>query len=203
METSASSLDQTAQHSSLHGNEPPRRLQGLLDSESESAASRAKEARKRCKKDPHGLAIATPWIFAAYRFAHDAHDALVKRTIDEEGFSKRLITAAPKSPFRFSYVAHQTFKLINPHGHGANGPRFRNETLAWFRETFPEDERLTAGFALVVCAAKWWTHEQGHRSVTPNVRALTILDLDRKLPTWGFVESERKAIRRLLRNRRP
>lgn len=175
----------------------------LLQSNSSTGQPSTTGEKSRYTKDPHDLAIATPLIFAAYRLAHESHDELARRAITEVDFIARLRSAMPRSAFRFSYVAHQAFKLINPHGHGANGPRFQNETLSWFRQEYPGEKRLTAGFALLICAAKWWTYEHGRRSVTPSSRPLTTSDLDEKLTGWGFVDSEKKAITRLLRRKRP
>jgi len=110
--------------------------------------------------------------------------------------------AAPGAAFRLGYVARQAYKLINPFGHGANSPRFRNEALGWFRQTYPKDAHLTAGFILLLCTAKWWTQEQGSRLVTPRMNPMTKSDLDRKLKSFGFFAGERKAICRMLRRPR-
>lgn len=149
--------------------------------------------------DPHSLRDSAPLVYAAYKVAVGNHAKLLSRTITEEAVVAKLRAAAPRSGFRFDYVARQVFKFINPYGHGANGPRFRNEALACFRQAHPEDAHLTAGFILMLCAAKWWTHEQGHRLITPRVKLLGTSDLDAKLQSFGFVASERHAICRLLR----
>lgn len=154
---------------------------------------------KRDSEDPHGLDIGAPLAFAAYRVAIECYSKLLSRTISEEAVIHRLRKLAPKSAFQIGYVVRQAFKLINPRGHGANSARFNNETLAWFRQTYPADSHLTAGLVLVVCAAKWWTYEQGYRSTIPRTNPLTTSDLDSKLKSFGFLSGERQAICRMLR----
>jgi hypothetical protein len=150
-------------------------------------------------EDPHGLRTSAPLIFAAHAVATDLFQKLLSRTLGEEAVVHRLCKLVPKSAFEIDYVARQAFKFINPHGHGANSARFSNETLGWFRQTYPADAHLTAGLSLMLCAAKWWTHEQGHRSVIPRMSPLTTADLDRKLKSFGFLSGERQAICRMLR----
>ena len=169
------------------------------DSESSPNTRIERRAEHRIAKDPHGLSDSAPLAFAAYKVAIECHPKLLNRTIDEEAVLDRLRRLAPKSAFRIDYVARQAFKLINPHGHGANSPRFRNETLGWFRQVHPEDSHLTAGFIMLLCAAKWWTHEQGQRSIIPRTNPLTTSDLDRKLKSFGFLAGERQAICRMMR----
>jgi hypothetical protein len=150
-------------------------------------------------EDPHGLRCSAPLAFAAYKVAIECYPWLLNGTIGEEAVLHRLRKLVPKSAFQVEYVTRQAFKLINPRGHGANSARFNNETLGWFRQTYPADSHLTAGLILVVCAAKWWTHEQGHRSVIPRMNPLTTSDLDGKLKSFGFLAGERQAICRMLR----
>lgn len=157
------------------------------------------EIAQRDPKDPHGLADGAPLVFAAYTVAIECYPKLANRILGEEAVLHRLRKLAPGSAFRNDYVTRQAFKLINPHGHGANSSRFSNETLGWFRQTYPADSHLTAGFALLLCAAKWWTYEQGHRSINPRMNPLTTSDLDRKLKVFGFLSGERQAICRMLR----
>ena len=154
---------------------------------------------KRDPEDPHGLGIGTPLAFAAYTVATECYSKLLNGTIGEEAVLHRLRKLVPKSAFQIDYVTRQAFKFINPRGHGANSASFNNETLAWFRQTYPADSHLTAGLILVVCAAKWWTHEQGRRSVIPRVNPLMTSDLDSKLKSFGFLSGEREAICRMLR----
>jgi hypothetical protein len=156
-------------------------------------------ATKRGLEDPHGLGTSAPLAFAAYKVAIECYPRLLNGTIGEEAVLHHLRKMVPKSAFQIDYVTRQAFKLINPRGHGANSARFNNETLGWFRQTYPADSHLTAGLILVVCAAKWWTHEQGHRSVIPRMNPLTTSDLDGKLKSFGFLAGERKAICRMLR----
>jgi len=153
----------------------------------------------RSLEDPHGLCTSAPLIFAAYTVATDFFPKLLSRTIGKEAVLHRLRKLVPKSAFEVDYVAGQAFKLINPHGHGSNSPRFSNEILGWFRNTYPEDSHLTAGFIMMLCAAKWWTHEQGSRAVIPRMSPLTTSDLDRQLKSFGFLRGERQAICRMLR----
>lgn len=160
------------------------------------------EAAQRRAKDPHGLSDSASLAFAAYTVAVECHRKLLSRVLDEEAVLHRLRKLAPGSAFQIDYVARQAFKLINPRGHGANSPRFCNETLGWFRQTYPEDSHLTAGFIMLLCATKWWTHEQGHRAIVPRMNPLTTSDLDRKLKAFGFLSGERQAICRMLRRSR-
>lgn len=155
--------------------------------------------RRPSGNDPHGLRESAPLAFFAYRVAVEDRPKLLGRATTEEAVVGRLRALAPCSAFQFDYVARQAFKLINPRGHGANSLRFGNETLGWFRQVYPDDAHLTAGFIMLICAAKWWTHEQGHRSVIPGARPLTTSDLDRKLKCFGFLSGERHAICRMLR----
>ena len=157
------------------------------------------ETIKRGPDDPHGLVVSSPLAFAAYMVAIECYPKLLNRTIGEEAVLHRLRKRVPKSAFQLDYVTRQVFKLINPRGHGANSARFNNETLGWFRQTYPADSHLTAGLILVVCAAKWWTHEQGHRSIIPRINPLTTSDLDSKLKSFGFLSGQRQAICRMLR----
>ena len=157
------------------------------------------ETEQRRDKDPHCLGVTAPLAFAAYRVAIECYPMLLNRTIGEEAVLHRLRKLLPKSAFQIDYVARQAFKLINPHGHGANSARFNKETLAWFRQTYPADSHLTAGLILVLCAAKWWTYEQGYRSTIPRASPLTTSDLDSKLKSFGFLSGERQAICRMLR----
>lgn len=157
------------------------------------------ETEQRRDKDPHGLGVTAPLALAAYRVAIECYPTLLNRTLGEEAVLHRLRKLMPKSAFQIDYVARQAFKLINPRGHGANSTRFNNETLGWFRQTYPADSHLTAGLILVVCAAKWWIHEQGQRSVIPRMNPLTTSDLDGKLKSFGFLGGERQAICRMLR----
>lgn len=161
------------------------------------------EYRPRNTEDPHGFNDVAPSVFAAYRVALECHPELLNRTITEEAIRQRLRKLAPGSAFRVGYVTRQAFKFINPYGHGANSTRFRNETLGWFRQMHPKEAHLTAGFIMFLCAAKWWIHEQGRRSVIPRMSPLTTSDLDAKLKSFGFLADERRALCRLLgRDRR-
>lgn len=150
-------------------------------------------------KDPHALCINAPLVFAMYTVATDFFPRLLSRTVCEEAVLQYLCKLVPKSAFQLDYVTRQAFKFINPHGHGANSARFSNETLGWFRQTYPADSHLTAGLSLVLCATKWWTCEQGSRSITPHANPLTTSDLDGKLKSFGFLSGERQAICRMLR----
>ena len=162
-------------------------------------ASTNQEIVRWSPRDPHGLSDGAPLVFAAYRVAVKCYPKLLGRVLDEQAVALRLRKLAPQSAFRNDYVTRQVFKLINPHGHGANSARFSNPTLGWFRQTYPADSHLTAGFIMLLCAARWWTLEQGHRSITPSVNPLTTCDLDRKLKSFGFLSGERQAICRMLR----
>lgn len=179
-----------------HSNQPETTLH---NSKATPGAGIERERLKRDARDPHGLIDSAPLAFAAYRVAVECHAALLARALDEEAIRHRLRKLAPKSAFDIDYVARQAFKLINPKGHGANSPRFRNETLGWFRYTYPEDSHLTAGFIMLLCAAKWWTHGQGRLAVIPHVKPLITADLDEKLKEFGFLSEERRAICRMLR----
>lgn len=154
---------------------------------------------KSGSKDPHGLGASAPLAFAAYLVAIEYHPKLSNRTLGENAVLQRLRKMVPNSAFRLDFVARQMFKLINPYGHGANSTRFNNETLGWFRQTYPADSHLTAGLILVLCAAKWWTYEQGYRSTIPRASPLITSDLDSKLKSFGFLAGERQAICRMLR----
>jgi hypothetical protein len=151
--------------------------------------------------DPHGLYISAPAVFAMYTTATELFPGLLNRRLGEDAVIQRLCKLLPNSPFKYGYVASQAFKFINPRGHGANSARFNHETLSWFKQTYPGDAHLTAGLSLIICAAKWWTLEQGQRSIQPRVNPLTTTDLDRKLKSFGFLCGERQAILRLLRLR--
>ncbi|MGN2250316.1 hypothetical protein ACFWZ1_09600 [Frateuria sp. GZRe14] len=151
--------------------------------------------------DPHGLCISAPAVFAMYKTATELFPGLLNRRLGEEAVIQRLGKLPPHSPFKYGYVVRQAFKFINPRGHGANSARFNHETLSWFRQTFPGDAHLTAGLSLIICAAKWWTLEQGQRSIQPRVNPLTTADLDEKLKAFGFLCGERQAILRLFRRR--
>ena len=155
---------------------------------------------KRVPNDPHGLGTSAPLAFAAYTVAVECYPKLLNRTLGEEAVLLRLRKLElNSSAFQIDYVARQAFKLINPRGHGANSARFNNETLGWFRQTYPADAHLTAGLSLMLCAAKWWTNEQGYRSIIPRTSPLTTSDLDSKLKSFGFLSGERQAICRMLR----
>lgn len=154
---------------------------------------------ERHTDDPHCLRDGAPLAFASYKVAIECYPRLLNRTLDEAAVLQRLRKLAPQSAFEIDYVARQVFKLINPRGHGANRARFSHETLGWFRQTYPEDAHLTAGMSLLLCAAKWWTSEQGRRSIQPRVNPLTTSHLDLKLRSFGFLSGERQAICRLLR----
>lgn len=149
--------------------------------------------------DPHSLRDSAPLVYVAYTVAIESHPKLLNRTLTEEAVVAKLRRMAPRSGFRFDYVTRQVFKLINPYGHGANSPRFRNEALGCFRHIHPEDAHLTAGFIALLCAAKWWANEQGHRLITPGAKPLGMADLDLKLKSFGFLAGERQAICRMLR----
>lgn len=164
-----------------------------------SDPSVSQETKQRDSKYLLGLREGAPLAFAAYTVAIEYHSKLSNRTLHEEEVLDILQKLAPKSAFQIEYVARQAVKLINPHGHGANSRRFMNETLGWFRHTHPEYAHLTAGLTLLICAAIWWTNEQGHRSITPRVNPLTTSDLDKKLKSFGFLSGERQAICRMLR----
>lgn len=157
------------------------------------------ETIKRDLGDPHDLRASAPLVFAAYRVAIECYPKLLNRTTGEEAVLHRLRKLVPNSAFQIEYVSRQVFKLINPRGHGANRARFSNVTLGWFRQTYPADSHLTAGLSLVLCAAKWWTHEQGRQSIIPRANPLTTSDLDNKLKSFGFLSGERHAICRMLR----
>lgn len=159
----------------------------------------AQRIAHRMSHDPHGLTEGAPLVFAAYQVAHECYPGLLSGTLGHETVISRLRKLAPRSAFELACVTRQAVKLINPHGHGANSPRFSNEALGRFREKYPGDSHLTAGFTLLVCAAKWWTHEQGDRAVTPRVDPLITSDLDHKLRSFGFLLGERDAICRMLR----
>lgn len=174
----------------------------LYESKASPDALRNPQAEPRVCLDPHGLRDSAPLAFAAYRTALECYPRLSNRTLREEEVIHRLRKLAPKSAFNRGYVARQAFKLINPHGHGANSARFSNETLGWFRQAYPAEAHLTAGFTLLLCAAKWWIQEQGHRSVLPRASPLTTSDLDEKLKAFGFLAGERQAICRMLRRDR-
>lgn len=149
--------------------------------------------------DRHGLRDFAPLIFALHKMALELYPKLLNRSLEKEAVLQRLQKLMPKSPFRHGYVAEQAFKFINPRGHGANRAKFNHETLSWFRQRYPDDAHLTAGLCLIICAAKWWTYEQGQRSIQPRVSPLTTADLDEKLKSFGFLNGERRAILRLLR----
>ena len=149
--------------------------------------------------DPHALMASAFLVFTAYSVARDWHSKLLNRTIGEQTVLDHLRNLAPNSAFEFSYVAAEAFKFINPRGHGANSARFNCETLGWFQHEYPNDSHLTSGLILMVCAAKWWTHEQGQRSIIPRANPLTSSDLDFKLKSFGFLSGERRAICRMLR----
>ena len=169
------------------------------DSGAATSSAQNRATAHRRAPDPHGLRDSAPLAFAAYKVAIECHQRLLSRDLNEEGVLQRLHTLVPASAFQINYVGRQAFKFINPYGHGANSPRFRNETLGWFRQCYPEDAHLTAGFILLVCAARWWTHEQGHRVIIPRTDPLTTSDLDNKLKSLGFLSGERHAICRMLR----
>lgn len=152
--------------------------------------------------DAHGLCDGAPLVFAVYRVATECYPKLLDRTLGEEAAVHRLRKLVPKSAFQIEYVTRQAFKLINPRGHGSNSARFSNETLGWFRHSYPADAHLTAGLILLVCAAKWWTHNQGIRSINPRLNPMTTSDLDKKLKSFGFLAGERQAICRMLRRNR-
>lgn len=158
---------------------------------------------ERHTHDPHCLRDGAPLAFASYKVAVECYPRLLNRMLDEAAVLQRLRKLVPRSAFEIDYVARQVFKLINPRGHGANSARFSNETLGWFRKTYPEDVYLTAGLSLLLCAAKWWTSEQGQRSIQPRVNPLTTSDLDMKLKSFGFLSGEREALCRLLRAHPP
>ena len=160
-----------------------------------------KRIDRRSIQDRHGLKDGAPLAFAMYTVAVEFHQPLKDRTLGQDAVLQHLRKLAPASAFQHNYVAQQAFKLINPHGHGANSPRFNGEVLGWFRQEYKEDRHLTSGFILFLCAAKWWTHEQGRRSVTSRMNPLTTSDLDGKLKSYGFLVGEREAICRVLRRR--
>lgn len=149
--------------------------------------------------DRHGLYISAPAVLAMYKMATELFPGLLNRRLGREDVIQRLRKLGPQLPFKYGYVADQAFKFINPRGHGANRAKFNHETLSWFRQMYPEEAHLTAGLCLIICAAKWWAHEQGQRSTQPRVNPLTTADLDEKLKSFGFLDGERRAILRLLR----
>jgi hypothetical protein len=110
-----------------------------------------------------------------------------------------LMRHAPGSPFKRKFVARQSYKLINPRGHGANSPRFNVPELWWFREQFPQASFLTKGAALVMVAAIWLTNERGNPLQLSTSRAVITADLDAKLESLGFLTDERNVICKLLR----
>lgn len=171
----------------------------LTSSEASRDTALMMQVEERSRMDPHGLRDGAPLAFALYAVAIECYPRLLNGTLDKATLLQRLRRRVPNSAFQIDYVARQALKFINPRGHGANSARFSHETLGWFRQAYPEDAHLTAGLSLLLCAAKWWASEQGHRSIQPRMNPLTTSHLDRKLKDFGFLSGERQAICRMLR----
>ena len=157
------------------------------------------ENSKSSYTDPRGLNCCGPAIVAIYAVASAEISRLRKKTIGIDEVQSILLRAAPGPLFRTKGHMRIIFKLLNPHGHGANSPRFQNATLGWFRKQFPEDAHLSDGLALLVCACIWWTEENGRRSVHGGLRPLTTSDFDSKLESFGLLKGEREAFCKALR----
>lgn len=151
------------------------------------------------RRDPHGLKYCGPAIGAIYAVAVSKSSELRERAISIEEVRSDLLRLAPGRLFRNKGHMRIIFKLMNPHGHGANSPRFQNAALAWFRKSFPEDAHLPDRLALLICACTWWTEEAGKRSVHPCLPPLTTSDFDSKLKSFGFLQGERDALCKALR----
>lgn len=151
------------------------------------------------QRDPHGLKFCGQAICAIYTVAVAKSSELRKKTISIEEVRLSLLRLAPGKLFRNKGDMRIIFKLMNPHGHGANSPRFQNAALAWFRKSFPEDAHLSDGLALLICTCTWWTEETGRRSVHPRLPPLTTSDFDSKLKSFGFLQGERDALCKALR----
>lgn len=153
--------------------------------------------------DLHGLHLGCAAAHAIYNAAKNCHASLLNRTMSEEEFLHKLTRDFPLGPLQIGYVSYIVFKLVNPRGHGVNSGRFHNETLSWFRSSFPQDDQLSDGLALFICACRWWIEGQGSRSMHPHMRPFTTADLDNKLKELGFLQRERLAILRIIRWKRP
>ena len=149
--------------------------------------------------DPHCLQLCGAAVFAVYTVAKSSFTLLRKKAIGIDEVQARLRHKVPHGPFRSRCHARVLWKLINPHGHGANGVRFQNATLQWFRNNYPEDAVLTDALALFVCACKWWAVEQGRRTIYTTLRPLGSSDFDAKLEELGFLEGERNTLLRVFR----
>ena len=154
---------------------------------------------KQRNQDPHGLQSCGQAIFAVYAVSAAKFSNLRNKTIGIDEVQTSLLRLAPGALFRTKGHMRIIFKLINPYGRGANSPRFQNATLGWFRKQFPEDAHLSDGLALLVCACRWWTEENGRRSVHGGLCPLTTSDFDSKLESFGFLKGEREAFCKALR----
>ena len=151
--------------------------------------------------DRHGLKHCGPAVFAAYAVAKLRYRDLRTQAIGIDEVQADLRRIVPRGPFCTIGHTRMIFKLINPFGHGANGERFQNATLHWFRKQHPEDAHLTAGLTLYICACIWWMEEQGRRSIYPALSPLCSSDFDNKLEAYGFMAGERDTLLRVLRFR--
>ena len=151
------------------------------------------------REDPHGLQLCGHGPLAIYVVAKASYIQLRRKAIGVNEVQARLMHLVARGPFRSKKHMRIAFKLINPYGHGANRERFQNATLRWFRQEFPEDDVLTDGLALFICACRWWIEQQGLRTVSPELRAIGSSDFDEKLAEFGFLAGERETLLRVLR----
>lgn len=161
----------------------------------EAAGTVTRTAAKLSRGDLKFCGVA---VCAVYAVACEI--VLLSRRSDEakDLALQRLTQLVPNGPFNRDCHARTAVKLINPKGHGANSARFQNDELFWFRRNYPGERRLTDGLALFICACLWWTEQQGKRAVH-GVSPLTTADFDKKLEVLGFCDSERYALRTILR----
>ena len=152
------------------------------------------------RDDVHGLRSCGPAVYAIYAVAKASRARLKKKMMDVHEMQRQLIEMAPCGPYKRKGHARIVFKLMNPSGHGANGKRFQNVTLDWFRTHHPEDAHLTDGLVLFICACKWWNEDKGRGSIYPGLPPLITSDFDKKLRSFGHLEGERDTLCKLLRS---
>jgi hypothetical protein len=158
------------------------------------------DTQRKLLGDPHSLTLCGPAALSLYEVAKACFCELRASTIDINTVQVRLMHAVPGGLFRCRRRIRILFKMINPRGHGANSARFQQETLAWFRKSFPEDATLSDALVLFVCACRWWVEERGCRNVHRHSCPLTSSDFDKKLKSFGFLQGERDALVRVLRH---